>query len=239
MTTDEPDPSEPDGSTVTDAESVVEPAGTDETTATRDTVLTRPADQEVDDAELVGPGRFPLRIQPSAAIAPGTKDAKRLLTIWFVRKSFYWLFFTGLAIGWTVTVVRDDQDVDVGVDWLHPSTLLTPWLPMILALGLRFVVGWIALALAAPLVFAHEPNLSPRENFGSSIGVFFDRLNLARGFRAFRWTHHVRQVALRRLGPTGDRVGKLDPTLDVVNIVSGVLAFLIPITASVVTNAGG
>ncbi len=40
----------------------------------------------VDEDELVGPGRYPLRIQPAAAIQPGEQDARRLLRIWFVRK---------------------------------------------------------------------------------------------------------------------------------------------------------
>lgn len=181
---------------------------------------------DVDDEELVGPGGFPLRIQPAAAIGPGTADAKRLLTIWFVRKSFYWLFFVGLTIGLTAAVIRhDDTDVEV----TDPSSLTGTWILVLVALVVRFGAGWIALALTAPMVLAHEPNLSPRTNFGAGIGIFFDRLNLARAFRALRWTHHVRQVALHRLGDTGERLGKLDPILDIVNITSGVLTFVVPV----------
>jgi hypothetical protein len=184
--------------------------------------------------ELVGPGRFPLRIQPAAAVAPGTSDARRLLAVWYVRKSFYWLFFLGLIIGISVALVRDEGDTSV--DIIDPGqfadNVISPWALVIIALVLRLVVAWVALALTAPLVFAHEPNLSPRDNFGSGIGVFFDRLHVARAFRALRWTHHVRQVALGRLGPTGDRLRKLDPVLDVVNITMGVLVVVVPVAVA-------
>lgn len=179
-----------------------------------------------DQDELVGPGKFPLRIQPAVAIAPGTSDAKRLLAIWFVRKSFYWLFFLAFAIGLTVSVVRH---IDTEVDVTDPGSLTGPWALLLVALAVRFVSGWIALALALPLVFAHEPNLSPREDFGSSIGLFFDRLHVATAFRELRWTHHVRQVAQHRRGETGRRLGKLDPILDIVNISMGVAAFVVPV----------
>jgi hypothetical protein len=186
----------------------------------------------VDPDELVGPGKFPLRIQPAVAIAPGTADAKRLLAIWFVRKSFYWLFFLAVAIGLTVALARHEEtDLDLG----DPGSLTGVWSLLLIALAVRFVSGWIALAMTLPLVFAHEPNLSPRENFGSSIGLFFDRLHIATAFRELRWTHHVRQVAQHRLGDTGRRLGKLDPILDVVNISMGVAAFVVPvIVASIV-----
>jgi len=179
---------------------------------------------EPDPNDLVGPGKFPLRIQPAAAIMPGTADSKRLLSIWFVRKSFYWLFFLGISIGLLTTAFRHQSDIDVEVT--SPSALVSPWAVLAVALIVRFVSGWVALGFAFPLALAHEPNLSPRTNFGSGIGKFFDRLHIARAFRSLRWTHHVRQVAQHRLGPTGARAGKLDPIFDIINISSGVIAFI-------------
>ncbi len=174
-----------------------------------------------DETELVGPGRYPLRIQPAAAIMPGEADARRLLRLWFVRKSFYWIFFSGWTVGSLVAASRHEQpEFDV------QNSLTTAWFLVFLALALRFVANWIALGLAFPLALAHEPNLSPRTNVGSGIGKFFDRLHIARAFRSLRWTHHVRQVAQRRLGRRGEQLGKLDPIFDIVNIATGVLAFV-------------
>lgn len=183
---------------------------------------------ELDANDLVGPGKYPLRIQPAAAIMPGTADSKRLLTIWFVRKSFYWLFFLGGAIAVVVEAAQSeggDLDLEQELSW--------PWAVLITALVVRFLSGWIALGLAMPLALAHEPNLSPRTNFGSGIGKFFDRLHLARAFRSLRWTHHVRQVAQRRLGERGRRLGKLDPIFDIINISSGVVLGISIIGAAV------
>jgi hypothetical protein len=191
-----------------------------------------------DPTELVGPGGNPLRIQPAAALMPGRADSFRLMMVWFVRKSFYWLFFVGYSLGtWMAYVNHEGNEVDV--DWTSPDSvkegLLSPWSALILALIVRFAASWIALGLAMPLALAHEPNLAPRDNLGSSIGRFFDRLHVARAFRSLRWTHHVRQVALKRLGATGRRLGRLDPILDVVNIASAVVAFGIAIYVASVT----
>jgi hypothetical protein len=187
---------------------------------------------DVDRDELVGPGRYPLRIQPAAAIQPGEADAHRLLRIWFVRKSFYWMIFLGWTIGNLVAASRHQEpDFEVGGGSASPV-----WFLVLLALAIKFIVGWVALGMALPLALAHEPNLSPRENFGSSIGVFFDRLHLARAFRSLRWTHHVRQVAQHRLGEQGRRLGRLDPILDVINIASGVIAFLSAIVVVIVLH---
>ena len=58
------------------------------------------------------------------------------------------------------------------------------------------------------------------------------RRNLAKAYRSLRWTHHVRQMALRRLGPSGDRVSKLDPILDVVNIATFVVMVVVVFTTA-------
>lgn len=216
-----------------DDEPGIEPhAGTDEVVAGDDA-------GELETDELVGPGRYPLRIQPAAALAPGTTDVKRLLVVWYVRKSFYWMLFVGFIVAAIGQYVRQPDD---SIELVLPSpaeepSVLATWALVFLAFGVKFVNGWIALALAVPMALAHEPSLEPRTNFGSSIGVFFDRKNLATAFRALRWTHHVRQVALRRLGPTGEKVGKLDPILDIVNIATGVLMFIVVIVLGAITAA--
>lgn len=187
----------------------------------------------VDPDELVGSGGLPLRIEPATALQPGRGDAARLMVLWFVRKSFYWLFFVGL-----ISASLGHEEVEV--DWTSPTSVLDgllSWLaPLILALIIRFASSWGALLLAYPLARAHEVNLSPRTSFGSSIGMWFDRLHVARAFRSLRWTHHVRQIALRRLGSTGERVGKLDPILDYVNIGSAVVMIVM---ITVVAASGG
>lgn len=184
----------------------------------------------VDSDELVGPGGYELRIQPAAALIPGRGDSRRLMAVWFVRKSFYWMFFVAWSCAsWIAYRNGDAIDTELDLTSLQSSGegLGTPGRALLVAIGIRFVNNWIALALAYPLAVAHEPSLSPRENFGSGIGKFFDRLHVARAFRALRWTHHVRRIALDRLGSSGRKLGRLDPILDVVNVASGVGAFVL------------
>jgi hypothetical protein len=68
--------------------------------------------------------------------------------------------------------------------------------------------------------------MPPRRYRGATIGIVFDLWHTARAYRALRWTHEVRQLAIARLGTTGRRLGRLDPILDVVNIT---LLVLIPV----------
>ena len=94
---------------------------------------------------MVQPVAF--KIDPEVAVLTGTGDARRLLGIWFVRKSFYWIFFVGFTYGTVAAVIRHET-AEVDVDWMSPNSvgesLLTPWAGLIFALILRFVVGWIA-----------------------------------------------------------------------------------------------
>ena len=179
-----------------------------------------------------------LKIDPEVAVLPGTADATRLLTTWFIRKSFYWIFFVGFTYGSVAAMVRHET-AEVDIDWMSPDSvgesLLSPWAGLIFAVILRFVIGWIALLLAIPFALAHDTDLEPRTNFGSGIGRFFDRMHIARAYRSLRWTHHVRQVALRRLGPSGERIARLDPFLDLVNIASGVLSIPIITVAAAIS----
>jgi hypothetical protein len=158
-----------------------------------------------------------LRIRPEQALQPGRADARNLLIVWYIRKSFYMWLFLGL-IGAQAT--RGTTDVDI--DWTEPDKLLgeflSPLAGMILAVVVRLGSTWIALALAYPLARKHDTTLEPRTGFMSGIGRWFDRLHVAKAYRSLRWTHHVRQEALRRFGTTGQRVSKLDRIMDDINI---------------------
>ena len=61
----------------------------------------------------------------------------------------------------------------------------------------------------------------------------FDRMHVARAYRSLRWTHHVRREAIGRLGPNASRrVAKIDPSMDIANISTAVLAVIVPVALS-------
>jgi len=168
-----------------------------------------------------------LRIRPEQALRPGRSDARNLLIVWYVRKSFYtWVFLGGIG----AIATRGTTDVDI--DWTEPNKLLgeifSPLVGMILAVVVRLGSTWVALALAYPLARKHDAPLEPRTGFMSGVGQWFDRLHVAKAYRSLRWTHHVRQQALGRFGTTGRRVSKLDPIMDYVNLSLAVL-FLVSV----------
>jgi hypothetical protein len=163
------------------------------------------------------------------ALRPGRQDPFGLLTVWFLRKSVYWLFGLGLLVGASSGHVEQVDDSFTSASELRDGLFSSMGL-VVFAIVLRIVVSQVALLLAFPLAKQYDERQEPRTGFGSSIGTWLDRLKVARAFRSLRWTHHVRQTALRRLGPTGDRLGRLDPVLDVANItllIAGILALLI------------
>jgi hypothetical protein len=182
-----------------------------------------PDPQPTPDRTVDGTTHDVARIRPEDALAPGSADARNVLVVWFQRKSVYGLVALGMIAG-ALT------QSDLAVDWRSGAALerqlWSPLAPIVIGFALRLATNVMALLLAFPLARAYEVGLAPRTNVGSSIGRVLDLLNLARGYRALRWTHHVRQVALARLGERGRRLGRLDPIMDVTNITLWVIAVM-------------
>lgn len=164
------------------------------------------------------------RSLPEGALLPGTGDARVLLTLWYVRKSSYWIMGLGFA---AAAAASESVTLSAGSDpneyW---AELHTPLAGVVLAILLRVSTSAAGFLVTFPLARDYEIGLSPRTNFGHALGVWLDRFKVMRAYRALRWTHHVREVALQRLGPTGSRVGRLDPILDVTNVVAWILAVI-------------
>lgn len=173
------------------------------------------------------------RLAPDEFLRSGTSDPARLLTLWYLRKSAYWLAFTGSTIA---HLTRRSDDAQVGL--LDPEglwrELWSPLAGLALAVVVRLVTGLGGLVLAYPLAREYEAPLSARTGLRSFIGKWLDRRHLTSALRNLRWTHHVRQAALQRLGSTGERVGRLDPVLDVVNIATAVVLGFVVVTGATV-----
>ena len=170
-----------------------------------------------------------LRIDPNACLRPGRQDARRLLIVWFVKKSFWWMFFGGSAFAAIVHAVeRVDNDLQVRLS--SPDTvksgLFSAYAFVVLAILVRLVIGWVALGLAYPLARFHDAAFEPRTGWNRHYGTFSDRYKVAKAYRLFRWTHHVRQVALDRVAPGPSWWRRLDPILDVLNVLA-VIGFLV------------
>ena len=181
-----------------------------------------------------------LRIDPNVCLRPGRQDARRLLIVWFVKKSFWWMFFGGSAFAAIVHAVeRVDNDLQVRLS--SPDTvksgLLSAYALVVLAILVRLVIGWVALGLAYPLARSHDAVLEPRTGWNRHYGTFSDRYKVAKAYRLFRWTHHVRQVALDRVAPGPSWWRRLDPILDVVNVLAVIGFFVTTIVISVIQVA--
>ncbi len=131
-------------------------------------------------------------------------------------------------------ITRTNIDVDWSSGDEVGSRLWSPLAPLVVGLIIRVGSGFAASLLALPLASAYEVGLSPRTNLGNGIGRLLDRLNLARGYRALRWTHHVRQLALARLGRLHRHL--LDPIMDVTNVAVWVVAVVVLATTGAVTG---
>ena len=170
-----------------------------------------------------------LQIELDACLLPGRRDSRRLLVAWFIKKSFWWMFFGGAALASFVHFIERVEN-DFRIDYQSPESvehgLLSAWALVVLAVLLRIAMAWVALALAFPLARLHEVDLDPRTGWNRHYATLSDRYKVAKAFRALRWTHHVRQVALDRVSPGPGWWRRLDPILDVANVV-GVVAFVV------------
>ncbi|TDT16838.1 hypothetical protein BDK89_2436 [Ilumatobacter fluminis] len=170
----------------------------------------------------------PGRIEPDVCLGPGRSDSRRLLIAWFVKKSFYWMFFGGAAFASLIHFVERVEN-DFRVNYRSPESvehgLLSAWAFVVLAVLIRIAIAWIALAMAYPLARARDADLEPRSGWNRHYATFSDRYKVAKAFRALRWTHHVRQAALDRVAPGPSRWRRMDPALDVANVL-GVISFI-------------
>lgn len=191
-------------------------------------------DDDVTTTDDLAPGAesmtavMPGRIELDACLGPGRSDSRRLLGAWFVKKSFYWMFFGGAAFASVIHFVERVEN-DFRVNYRSPESvehgLLSAWVFVVAAVLIRVAIAWVALALAYPLARAREVHLEPRTGWNRHYATFSDRYKVAKAFRALRWTHHVRQVALDRVSPGPSWWRRLDPILDIVNVL-GVVSFI-------------
>mgnify|MGYP001812096813 CR=1 FL=1 len=178
-----------------------------------------------------------LRIDPAVCLQPGRKDARRLLIVWFVKKSFWWMFFGGSALAAIVHAIeRTDNELQVRLSSPDSvvSGLLSAFALVVLALLVRLIIGWVALGLAYPLARGHDSVLEPRTGWNRHWGTFSDRYKVAKAYRALRWTHHVRQVALDRVAPGPSWWRRVDPILDVVNVVAVIGCFVTTVALALI-----
>ncbi len=181
-----------------------------------------------------------LRIDPAACLGPGRKDARRLLIVWFVKKSFWWMFFGGSAVAGIVHAIeRVDNEYQVRLS--SPDTvvsgLFSAFALVVLAVLVRLVIGWVALGLAYPLARSHDAVLEQRTGWNRHWGTLSDRYKVAKAFRLLRWTHHVRQVALDRVAPGPSWWRRLDPILDVVNVLAVIGCFLTTLAIALIQTS--
>lgn len=198
--------------------------------ATADERVPQPGAERGPTSEVTA-GRWPReRIELDACLLSGTGDSTRLLLAWFVKKSFWWMFFGGAAFASLVHFV-ERTDNEFNVSYSSPESvergLLSAWAPVVLAVLLRLVMGWIGVALAYPLARAHDHGLPARTGWNRQYATLSDRYKVAKAFRNLRWTHYVRQVALDRVAPgRSSWWRRWDPIIDVLNVI-GVVAFVI------------
>ena len=87
------------------------------------------------DGEAVAPDDR-RRIELDACLLPGRADSRRLLLAWFVKKSFWWMFFGGTAVASVVHFV-ERVDNEFQVNYRSPESvehgLLSAWVFVVLA----------------------------------------------------------------------------------------------------------
>jgi hypothetical protein len=163
-------------------------------------------------------------LSPDHLLLPGEHDALVLLAVWYLRQAFFPLFLLGLTVG---VLINGGGNFDVELDtpagaW---EGLRSPAAGLILAVALRLAANAAALVLALPVARHFEAELWRRESTSGRIGVLADRINLARAYRALRWTHGARRTAIARLGARGQRIAMLEGVFVALN--AGLLVALI------------
>ena len=164
-------------------------------------------------------------IAPDDVLGPGTRDARRLLVLWLIRRSAVPVFWLGLIVG---VLLSPGGYVDAKFD--SPSDafgeLLSPAAGIALALLLRTGTTIAGVALAVPLVRDFGAG-APAAYSGGRLNRLFDRFGAARGYEALRFSRSVRDAASARLGEDGARHDRLDRWVTVANRALPALTLLV------------
>jgi hypothetical protein len=166
-------------------------------------------------------------VDPDDLLGPDTRDARRLLALWLIRRSAVPIFWLGLIVG---VLVAPGGDVEV--TFTSPEDafnhLWSPAAGIALALIIRVGTSMAGFALAAPQALKFGAGASARYS-GSHLGRLLDRFGAARGYRSLRFTRSVRDAAAARLGEDGARHDRLDRWLTVANVVLPVVTLVVAI----------
>lgn len=145
------------------------------------------------------PGSEPQHVDPAVVLRPGRFDPAALLVAWFVRRSFFPVFVLGVTIV-TLAGRLDDPALDFTNPTAVARALLTPWVGVVVAFGLRLGAGFAALLLAFPLTRWLRPSDYRVGDSSGRLRAWWDRWNRTSAYRALRWTWPVRRLAAERLG---------------------------------------
>lgn len=166
-------------------------------------------------------------IRPDDVLQPGTRDARRLLTIWIIRRSAFAVACVGLIIG---ILVAPGNDIDA--DLQSPSDvwdeLLSPAAGVALAILIRAGTSIAGLALAAPVSLAFDSaGLATARYSGGRLSRVVDAFLATRGLRSLRFTRHVRDAAIARLGNAAERYERADRGVTVASFTLPVVFILV------------
>ncbi len=154
------------------------------------------------------------RFDPTSVLREERYDSIALLVLWCARKAFFPLVWIGLSIAVLASGSTSDLNDRLGTDLggiSSPSQvineLLSPLAGVIIAIGLRFLVGFVALGFAFAVTRATSvSDYEVKGRWRAHLRMWKDRIHMTRALRAMRWLWVVRHEAARRLGRTGDRL---------------------------------
>lgn len=164
---------------------------------------------------------------PDDLLRPGTRDAHRLLTLWVIRRSAFAIACLGLIVGILVAPGNDiDAEVDSASDiW---DELLSPAAGISLAIVIRVGTSIAGLALAAPAARAFDAaRLATTRRSGGRVSRLIDGVLTTRGLRSLRFTRHVRDAAVARLGAAAERYERIDRGITVASFALPVVFILV------------
>lgn len=162
---------------------------------------------------------------PEFLLHPGKADAWTLLLLWYARKSAWWIFFGGVLFA---VLIEPESVSDVQLRSLEDEweLLQTPAAGLAIAIAIRILANFFALIAALPAAREFRDQLDKPARAEGRIAAASDLFNVARAFRALRWTHSARHVAAERLGTAGRYLALMDPAISVANIAVPVVVVI-------------
>lgn len=154
-----------------------------------------------------------VELPAAAVLGRGRAAAFGLLVLRVLRTGSITLVALGIVVAAAVGRLQEASTAELATIAGLAHSLVTPLAVLAAGIVLRFLIGPVALLLAAVTVGTTRVAVRPTRERRGRFAHWRDRYRAAAGYQSLRWSVAVKHEAVDRLGPAGSALALLEVAL--------------------------